>query len=317
VTGGAGFIGSHVVERLLAAGHEVRVLDNLSTGRRENLAAVGDHVELLEADVRDRDAVGRAARGCEAVLHQAALVSVQQSIADPGASLDVNVRGTLTVLLAARAGGARRVVLASSCAVYGSASGPLAEEAPPAPISPYGADKVAAEAYGRALHEVRGVETVALRYFNVFGPRQDPTSEYAAVIPRFATACLEGRAPVVYGDGEQSRDFVFVEDVAEANMRALDAADASGGAFNVARGESVTLNRLLDELGAVSGRRPRPVHEPSRSGDIRHSLADTRRAAASLRFRAGHDLRSGLAATLEALQGGRQRRSGPASRPGS
>jgi UDP-N-acetylglucosamine/UDP-N-acetyl-alpha-D-glucosaminouronate 4-epimerase len=301
VTGGAGFIGSHVADRLLAAGREVLVLDNFSSGRRENLSGAAGEAEVVEADVRDFDAVRAAAAGCDAVVHLAALVSVPASIADPLASHEINARGTLNVLLAAREAGAGRFVFASSAAVYGpGAEPPNREDAAPAPISPYGADKLAGEAYCSAMWGAFGLETVVLRYFNVFGPRQDPASEYAAVIPRFAQAFQAGRPPTIYGDGEQSRDFVFVEDVARANLLALEA-PAAGLVSNVARGEAVTLNRLVAELRDLTGRDLDPVHEDPRPGDIRHSTAAVAVAERDLGFRPERSLGEGLRAVLDSL----------------
>jgi nucleoside-diphosphate-sugar epimerase len=301
VTGGAGFIGSHVVERLLADGHDVRVLDNLSSGRRENLTGPAAAAELVEGDVRDLEAVRAAVAGCEAIIHLAALVSVQQSIADPLASHAINAGGTLNTLVCAREAGARRVVFASSAAVYGPAAElPNREDAALAPISPYGAEKVAGEAYCSAMWGAFGLETVVLRYFNVFGPRQDPASEYAAVIPRFAQAFRAGRPPIIYGDGEQSRDFVFVEDVARANLLALEA-PAAGLVANIARGEAVTLNRLVAEFRQLTGSDVEPVHEDPRPGDVRHSTAAVAVAERALGFRPERSLGEGLRVVLEGL----------------
>jgi UDP-N-acetylglucosamine/UDP-N-acetyl-alpha-D-glucosaminouronate 4-epimerase len=293
VTGGAGFIGSHVVDRLLAAGREVRVLDNLSSGRRENLAGAPE-AELVEGDVRDREAVAGAMAGCEAVVHLAALVSVPESIADPLGSHAINVGGTLNVLLEAHAAGARRVVFASSAAVYGpDVALPAREDSAPAPISPYGADKLAAEGYCRALGDVLGLEPVMLRYFNVFGPRQDPSSEYAAVVPKFVEAFAAGRAPTIFGDGEQSRDFVSVADVARANLLALEASETPVVA-NIARGEAITLNGLVGALRELTGTDVEAVHADPRPGDIRHSSAAVDVAERALGFRAEVSLPDGL-----------------------
>ena len=301
VTGGAGFIGSHVADRLVAAGREVRVLDNFSSGRRENLDGAARDAEIVAADVRDADALRAAAAGCDAVIHHAALVSVPASIADPLASHEINARGTLNVLLAAREAGAGRFVFASSAAIYGpAAEPPNREDAAPAPISPYGADKLAGEAYCSAMWGAFGLETVVLRYFNVFGPRQDPGSEYAAVIPRFAQAFHARRPPTIYGDGEQSRDFVFVEDVARANLLALEA-PAAGLVANIARGEAVTLNRVVAELRDLTGRDLDPVHEDPRPGDIRHSAAAVAVAERDLGFRPERSLGEGLRAVLDSL----------------
>jgi nucleoside-diphosphate-sugar epimerase len=301
VTGGAGFIGAHLVERLVREGRQVRVFDNFASGRRENLAAVAADVEIVAGDVRDADAVARAARGCEVVFHQAAEVSVPRSLADPRATYAVNVAGTLNVLLAARDAGCRRVVMASSSAVYGSAPElPKREAMAPAPISPYAASKLADEQLGAVFAASYGLETVALRYFNVYGPRQDPASRYAAAIPRFIEALASGARPIVYGDGEQTRDFVFVADVVEANLRAARAAGVAGEAFNVATGRSVTLNAVLRILADLLGTPALPDYRPARPGDIRHSAADVSQARGRLGFLAKIGLADGLAQTVKA-----------------
>ncbi|MGH2950764.1 MAG: SDR family oxidoreductase [Solirubrobacterales bacterium] len=300
VTGGAGFIGSHLAERLCREGQRVRVLDDFATGKRENLAPILDQIELVEGDVRSHERVHRSVRGCEVVFHQAAVPSVPRSIQDPLTSNEVNVTGTLNVLLAARDQGVRRVVFASSSSVYGPGRElPVREQMPSLPIAPYGVAKLAAEGYCRAFFEVYGLETVALRYFNVFGPRQDPLSEYAAVLPRFITALLEGRPPVVYGDGEQSRDFTYVDNTVAANLLAADAAGAAGQTFNVACGETISLNALLDELRAITGRSVEAVHEQPRAGDLRHSLADISRAREALGYEPSVGLREGLSRTVD------------------
>src|SRR3954452_1323862 len=248
VTGGGGFIGSHLAERLLERGDEVRILDSFATGRRENLAHLPD-VELVEGDVQSFERAHHAVRGCDAVLHQAALPSVPRSIQDPLTSTAVNVTGTLNVLLAARDAGVRRVVYASSSSVYGSNEQlPKQEDQPVAPISPYAVSKLAGEGFCRAFSSIYGLECVSLRYFNVFGPRQDPLSQYAAVIPNFITAALEGRPVTINGDGEQSRDFTYVGNVVDGNMLAMEAEGVAGKAFNVACGDRITLNQLVDEL---------------------------------------------------------------------
>jgi UDP-glucose 4-epimerase len=293
VTGGAGFIGSHLVERLLRIGQDVRVLDNFSTGHRANLA--GFDVEIVEGDIQSYERVHNAVRGCDVVLHQAALPSVPRSIADPLTSHATNATGTLNVLLAARDEGVRRLVFASSSSVYGAVEGlPKRETMAAMPISPYGSAKLAAESYCRSFHEVYGLETVALRYFNVFGPRQDPQSEYAAVIPKFIAAYAAGRAPTIYGDGEQSRDFTYVDNIVDANLLALDAPGVSGRTFNVACGERITLNGLSDELRAQMGVDIEPLHDAARPGDILHSLADVGRARDEL----GYEPRVGFAEGL-------------------
>jgi nucleoside-diphosphate-sugar epimerase len=283
VTGGGGFIGSHIVERLLRDGHEVVVLDSFSTGRRENMSGLGD-VELIEGDVQSYERVHNATRRCDVVLHQAALPSVPRSIQDPLMTNVVNVTGTLNVLLAARDSGVRRVIYASSSSVYGPGPLPKVETLRPSPISPYAVSKLAAEGYCRAFFEVYGLECIALRYFNVFGPRQDPRSQYASVIPRFITAVLDGRRPVVFGDGSQSRDFTYVDNVVEANVLALTAEGAAGQVLNVACGERVTINDLLRELGHVTGDPIQADYRPARKGDVPHSQADISRAAELLGY---------------------------------
>jgi UDP-glucose 4-epimerase len=302
VTGGAGFIGSHLVDRLLHDGHEVAVLDNLSSGRRENVSRFGDDVELIEGDIRSLERATHAVRGCEVVFHQAALPSVPRSVIDPLTSHGSNVDGTLNILIAARDAGVRRLVFASSSSVYGANPQlPKDESMQTLPISPYAVAKLCAEGYCRAFHEVYGLETVALRYFNIFGPWQDPESYYAAVIPRFITAFLERRPPRVFGDGEQSRDFTYVGNAVEANIRAAAApADvAAGNAYNVACGESVTLNGLLQELRALTGIDLPAHYEPPRAGDVRDSLADLRRTRADLGYEVQIDFGTGLERTFE------------------
>lgn len=303
VTGGAGFIGSHLAERLCHEGHRVRVLDNFATGRRENLASVTGEIELVEGDARSYERVHSAVRGCELVFHHAALPSVPRSIQDPLTTNAANATATLNVLLAARDEGVRRVVFASSSSVYGArAELPAREQMPAVPISPYAVAKLAAEGYCRACFEVYGLETVSLRYFNVFGPRQDPRSEYAAVIPRFIAALLEDRSPRIYGDGEQSRDFTYVENAVEANLLAADADGVAGQVFNVACGEMISLIALLDELCAITGRSVEAVHEESRPGELRHSLADISRAREALGYEPSIGLREGLSRTVAHLQ---------------
>ncbi len=260
VTGGGGFIGSHLAAHLFEQGHHVRVLDNFATGRRSNMAVLGDEVELVEGDIQSYERANKAVAGCEVVFHQAALPSVPRSVQDPLTSNATNVIGTLNVLLAARDHGVPACVLASSSSVYGSSAGASAkrEDHPAIPISPYATAKLAGEGYARSFHGVYGLETVALRYFNVFGPRQDPTSQYAAVIPNFITALLPATPPVIFGDGEQSRDFSYVANVVQANMLAMDASGVAGKFFNVACGERVTLNRLVSELRDLLGATSNP-----------------------------------------------------------
>jgi UDP-glucose 4-epimerase len=299
VTGGAGFIGSNLAERLVRDGHDVRVLDNFSTGRRENLAELGDQIELIEGDIQSYERVHTAVRGCDTVFHQAALPSVPRSIQDPLTSNATNVTGTLNVLLAARDSGVRRVVFASSSSIYGANPDlPKREDMPVVPIAPYAVSKLAAEGYCRAFHRVYGIETVALRYFNVFGPRQDPMSQYAAVIPRFIRAALGGARAVIYGDGEQSRDFTHVDNAVEANVLAASAHGVVGEVFNIACGERVSLNAILAELSGLTGERIEPEHEEARPGEVRHSLADISRARSELGYTPSVDLSQGLESTL-------------------
>jgi UDP-glucose 4-epimerase len=302
VTGGAGFIGSNLVRELLERGFEVRVLDDLSTGRRENLDDVAADVELRTGDLRDPGAVRDAVDGVDRIFHQGAIPSVIRSIQDPVASHEANATGTLNVLVAARDAGVDRVVYASSSSVYGDApSLPVVETTPPHPISPYGVSKLAGERYLGAFHASFGMATVSLRYFNVFGPRQDPGSEYAAVVPRFVTATLGGRPARIYGDGEQSRDFTFVGDVVAANLLAADAPeDAWGMAFNVAYNDRHSVNELLAAIQAlVPGEHPAPEHLPPRAGEIMHSQAETALAETLLGYRPKHTFDEGVALTVE------------------
>ena len=288
VTGGAGFIGSHLVESLIERGHEVCVLDNFATGHRDNLAAVRDDVEVIEGDIQSYERVHNAIRGSELVFHEAALPSVPRSIQDPLTSTNVNVTGTLNVLLAARDEGVRRVVYASSSSIYGANSElPKRVEMTPEPISPYAVAKLAGEGFCRSFSGVFGLETVSLRYFNVFGPRQDPLSPYAAVIPRFIDAFLDEIPPTVYGDGEQSRDFTYVDNAVDATLLAADAEGVSGEIFNVACGERTSLNELLDELRAASGNQIEARYTDPRPGEVPHSLADIGRTRGEARLRAG------------------------------
>jgi UDP-glucose 4-epimerase len=303
VTGAAGFIGSNLVDGLLDAGHEVRALDNFSTGHRANLAHVADAVDVVEGDLRSYERVSWAVRGCDAVFHQGAMPSVPRSVQDPLTSSEINIGGTLNVLLAARDAGVRRVVFASSSSVYGDAAGfPRVETQATSPLAPYAVSKLAAEQYCRVAHIVYGLETVCLRYFNVFGRRQDPFSQYSAVIPKFITAMQAGLAPTIYGDGSQSRDFTHVDDVVAANLRALDAARAAGGIYNIACGRQVTLNELVAQLNDILGTQLEPDYQAHRAGDVLHSLADVRRAERDLGFRAMVDLPQGLRRTIAAYE---------------
>jgi UDP-N-acetylglucosamine/UDP-N-acetyl-alpha-D-glucosaminouronate 4-epimerase len=299
VTGGAGFIGSHVTRRLLALGTEVRVLDNLSTGRRSNLDSVSREIELIKGDLCDLSSVSSAMRGCDAVVHLGAVPSVPRSIADPGTTHVANATGTLNVLLAARDAGAGRVVFASSSSIYGAAAElPKRESLRPLPISPYAVSKLAAESYCRSFFEVYGLETIALRYFNVFGPRQDPQSEYAAVIPKFIWSFRNGEPPVIFGDGEQSRDFTYVDNVVDANIAALETPGVGGRVYNIACGQRITLNELAGSLRTVIGAEVEPVHGPARAGDVRHSVADITLAREELGYDPTVELHEGLRRTV-------------------
>jgi len=298
VTGGAGFIGSHLVDALLERGAVVRVLDNLATGRLENLAHCRDRIELVEADLRDRDACRAACDGRRVVFHQAALGSVPRSIEDPVTTLGVNVQGTAHVFDACRLAGVERVVYASSSSVYGDSEElPKVEGREGRPLSPYAASKVMTEELAAVFARTYSMTLVGLRYFNVYGPRQDPEGPYAAVIPRFFRACLADRSPVIYGDGEQSRDFTFVADAVTANLLAAGTAATGATVSNVAGGRRTTVNELARAVAASLGLSSEPLHEPSRAGDVRHSLADLTRAARLLGYAPTTDLPTGLSRT--------------------
>jgi len=281
ITGGAGFMGLNLARHLIRQGHDVVVLDDFSTGKRENLAEILDRITLVEGDLRNRNTVDGAIRGCAAVFHQGALGSVPRSIDDPVTSHDVNVNGTITVLEAARAAQIKRIVFAASSSAYGNQPlSPKQEEMPVLPISPYAASKAACEAYMQAYADAFGLETVSLRYFNVFGPRQDPFGAYAAVIPAFVSKLLKNESPVVFGDGEQSRDFCYIDNVCQANWLAAHAPaeNCDGKPINIACHESVTLNQILDKLQQLLGTKVQAVYQSERAGDVKHSLANIDRA---------------------------------------
>jgi UDP-glucose 4-epimerase len=300
VTGGAGFIGSHIVERLAREGHRVRVLDNLWSGKEANIKSIPGDIELIHADIRDARAVAEATRGVDVVFHEAALGSVPRSVADPVTTHEVNLTGTLNVMLAARDAKVRRVVYASSSSVYGETPElPKHEELTPQPLSPYALSKLAAEHYIRVFHRVYGLEAVSLRYFNIFGPRQDPESQYAAVVPRFVTALLEGKRPVIYGDGLQSRDFTYVENVVNANLLAAEAEGVAGQAFNVACGGRYTLLELLSKLKEIIGSDIEPEHEAAHEGDVRDSQAAIEKASQVLGYHVSVGFEEGLLRTVE------------------
>lgn len=299
VTGGGGFIGSHLVPRLLEAGHDVRVLDNFATGHRWHLQGVMDDIELVEGDIQSSDIARAAVRGCEVIFHQAALRSIPRSIDDPMASNAINSVGTLNLLVAARDQGTRRFVYASSSSVYGANPAlPRTEDLRTDPISPYAVAKLASEGFCRAFSEVYGLETLTLRYFNVFGPRQDPKSKYAAVIPKFITSVLAGERPVIYGDGSQSRDFTYIDNVIKGNMQALEAPVGGGEQINLACGDRITLRHLVDSLERITGRSIAPVHEDPRPGDVLHAHASIERAEALLGYRPVVGFEEGLERTV-------------------
>ncbi|HEX8952903.1 MAG TPA: SDR family oxidoreductase [Polyangia bacterium] len=302
VTGGAGFIGSNLAHTLVARGEQVRILDNFATGREENIAALVEkkQVELIRGSITDGEAVARAVRGVDYVLHQAAIPSVPRSIEDPLGGDDVNVHGTVTLLDGARKAGVKRVVFAASSSAYGEKSPgePKVETMLPAPLSPYAAAKLASEQYLQAFYHSYGLETVSLRYFNIFGPRQDPKSQYAAVIPNFVTAALHGRHATIYGDGHTSRDFCFVENAVEANLLACTAAGAAGEVFNIACGESTSLLETIEIIARIVGKKIPPVHEPARTGDITYSLADIGKAKRVLGYTGRIKFAEGLERTI-------------------
>jgi len=299
ITGGAGFIGSHIAARLLSQGHDVRILDNLSSGRQENLDACPG-AEFVRGDVSRPEDCRKACAGRDVVFHHAALVSVQESLACPDDSFRINVGGTLNVLLAAREAGVRRVTFASSAAVYGDDPElPKRETMSLTPISPYGADKAAAEQYMLLAGRLWGLETVVLRYFNVFGPRQDPAGDYAAVIPKFIARLVAGKPPTIYGDGRQTRDFLYIDDVVAANLLAAESAQAPGGVFNIAGGDPISLLGLLETLQQATGLATPPEFAPERRGDIRASAADIKLARQRLGFKPATAIADGLAATAD------------------
>jgi nucleoside-diphosphate-sugar epimerase len=299
VTGGAGFIGSHLSDELVRRGHRVRVVDNLVTGNRRNL----DHipaVEFLEGDLADRDVAGRAVEGIEYVLHQAAIPSVPRSVKDPLTSNEANVTGALNLLVAARDARVKRLVYAGSSSVYGDTPTlPKREDMPPKPLSPYALQKLMAEQYCQMFTRLYGFETVTTRYFNVFGPRQDPGSPYSGVISLFSSAILDGRQPVIYGDGEQTRDFTYVANVVDGVLRACEAPKAAGEAINVATGGRISLNDLLRVMNKICGTKAEPIYKEPRAGDVRDSQADISKARALLGYEPIVGFEEGLRQTLD------------------
>jgi len=285
VTGGAGFIGSHITEELVKRGHEVRVVDNFLTGKRENITSFLDKIELIEGDIRDFEVCKRASEGVDFVLHQAALPSVPRSIKDPLLTNEINIRGTLNILLASREVEVKRVVFASSSSVYGDDPQlPKKEGSEGSPLSPYAVSKRVGEMYCQVFSRILGLSTVCLRYFNIFGPRQDPLSQYAAVIPNFITRMLKEEKPVIFGDGEQSRDFTYVSNVVEANILASEAQDVSGEIFNIAYGERTTVNSLAARINEILMEEISPSYDEPRPGDVKHSFADISKARKMLKY---------------------------------
>lgn len=300
VTGGAGFIGSHLVESLVNLGCQVRVLDDFSTGKEENLSHLFDRIEIRRGDIRDRELCRQAARGMEVILHQAALASVPRSVSEPELAHEINVTGTLNLLLAAAEAGIRSFVFASSSAVYGDdLTFPKKEGKEGKALSPYGAQKLAAEKYCQVFSCLYEFNAVNLRYFNVFGPKQDPGSQYAAVIPIFITRMLQGKPPVIFGDGTQSRDFIYVENVVKANLLAANAVNFRGEVFNIATSVRVTVKELADLLNSLLGLSLSPVYAGPRTGDIHESYADISQAEKQLNFRPEIDFETGLRLTVD------------------
>ncbi len=302
VTGGAGFIGSNITDKLLNDGHFVRVLDNFSTGKKENLLNAASHkyFELMEGDLRDTDVVRKATDGIDFVLHQAAIPSVQKSIEDPITTNAVNINGTLNVLKASVDNKVKRVVYAASSSAYGNTRVlPKKEDMIPLPLSPYAVSKLTGEYYCNVFSQVYDIETVSLRYFNIYGPRQDPKSMYAAVVPRFITAILKGDRPIVYGDGEQSRDFTHIDNVVQANINACTYPGVSGKVFNVACGNRYTLNELLRDIEGITGKNANPDYEAERKGDVKHSQGDISEAIKYLGYKVIVDFKDGLKKTIE------------------
>ncbi len=304
VTGGAGFIGSHLVEGLLAQGYQVRALDNFATGRRENLAHIATEIELLEGDVCNLTTVRNAVRQVDVVFHEAALPSVERSVKNPLESNEVNIAGTLNVLLAARDAGVRRVVYAASSSAYGDSPAlPTIETMLPDPLSPYAVSKLAGEQYMKVFTQLYGLSTISLRYFNIFGPRQDPTTQYAGVIAKFMTCALEGKPYPVFGDGEQSRDFTYVENVVQANLLAAEVAFKDSPLLNIACGTRASLNDIIAMVNELTQQKLAAHYGPPRAGDVRHSLADITRAKQTLGYHPMVDIREGLRQTLEWYRG--------------
>jgi nucleoside-diphosphate-sugar epimerase len=305
VTGGAGFIGSNLTEDLLKRGHFVRILDNFSTGKRENLIfdKAYPSLEIVEGDIRNLSTCQKAVQGMEYVFHQGALPSVQRSVEDPETSNAVNAGGTMNILLAAKDKGVKRVIYASSSSIYGDTPTlPKHEEMPSHPLSPYALQKYIGEQYCRLFYQLYGLETISLRYFNIFGPKQDPNSLYSAVIPKFIDALLQGRPPIIFGDGEQSRDFTYIENVVQANVLAMSAEHLHGEAVNIACGERISLNQLFNVLKEILGSELSPIYQEPRKGDVRHSLADIHKGREIIHYEPKVGVKIGLKKTVEFFQ---------------
>jgi len=303
VTGGAGFIGSNLVERLIELGHKVRVLDDFSTGKRENLCFSG--FELIEGDIRDIKICKKVCKGVDFVLHQAALGSVLRSVENPLLTHEVNATGTLNMLIAAKESKVKRFIYASSSSVYGGTEdtkqGIIAktETMSPSPLSPYAVSKLTGEYYCQVFYKIYGLETVCLRYFNVFGKKQDPSSRYAAVVPKFIKSLLDNKAPTIYGDGNQSRDFTFIDNVVEANLKACEAAPSvCGKVYNIACGRNISVNELFQSLLEIMNKDITPLYAPPRPGDVRHSLANIEKASKELNYRVICEFKEGLIKTV-------------------
>lgn len=303
ITGGAGFIGSNIAGEL-ADKCEVRILDNLSSGKISNIEDIKDRIEIIIGDIRDIETVKDAVSGVDFVLHHAALTSVQQSIDDPTTTNDINIGGTLNVLNASRDHGVKKIVFSSSASIYGDNPAlPVGEDAAPDPLSPYAVSKLTGEHYCRVFYEVYGMETVSLRYFNIYGPRQDPASQYAAVIPKFIKAMLEGTPLTIYGDGTQTRDFTFIKDVVHANLRAIKSKKCAGKVYNIANGERTGIGELVELLNEIMNIKKTAHYTDSRPGDIKHSLADITAAKKELGYSPGYGLKEGLNETTEWFRG--------------
>ena len=300
VTGGAGFIGSNLVERLVQLGKDVRVVDNFVTGKRENISALLGKIELVEGDLADPAVCAKACRGVQFIFHEAALPSVPKSVANPALSHRCNLEATLALLIAARDAGVKRLIYAASSSAYGeSPTLPKVESMPASPLSPYAVQKLAAEQYCSVFSRCYGLETISLRYFNVFGARQDPTSDYAAAIPAFVSCILRGEPPKVYGDGEQTRDFTYIDNVIEANLLAASAAKTTGEVVNIACGEHLSVNQIIDRINHLLGKRVRPEYLPPRAGDIKHSWADISLAQRLLGYRPVVGFEKGLQQAID------------------